>query len=157
MATFPTFFEDARDDLNASAANKEKLALNHFNYFLKTYCLQNGVAVVEASSIPYGGLGTGRKPSKKVIFEFWDLMFGAFVTYIGNHAKHGCDPEGERLKRGTATQYSSAARGYFNNKFRNEDSIPVLRDEKVWNKLMTKLRGKYREQNRASGKTSRRR
>jgi hypothetical protein len=32
-------------------------------------------------------------------------MFGAFITYVGNHAKCGCDPEGERLKQGTAAEY----------------------------------------------------
>ena len=33
----PTFYPDARDDLLASASNKERLALNHFNHFLKVY------------------------------------------------------------------------------------------------------------------------
>lgn len=51
-----------------------------------------------------------------------------------------------------AAQYCSSVRGYFNNKFRNEDPIPILHDDKQWSKLMTKLRGKYREANRASGK-----
>lgn len=40
---------------------------------------------------------------------------------------------------------------YFSNKFRNEDPIPVFQKE-PWNKLRGKLRGKYRESIRASGK-----
>ncbi|KAG7365133.1 hypothetical protein IV203_038336 [Nitzschia inconspicua] len=128
------------------------ISFSHFNYFLKTYCVQIGVDVVEAVSIPYGGLGTGRNPSNKVVFEFWDLMIGAFVTYMEKHANIACDPEAGRLKQSTASQYCSSVRGYFNNKFRNKDPIPILYDDKQWSKLMSKLRGKYREANRASGK-----
>jgi len=147
--TTPVFYPDARDDLNASAANKERLALNHFNYFLKTYCVQIGINVVEAVAIPYHGIP--RKSSNKAVFEFWDLMIGAFITYMGNHARIGCNPEAERLKRGSAAQYCSSVKGFFVNKFRNEPVIPVFQD-KQWSKLMTKLRGKYREANRAAGK-----
>lgn len=71
---------------------------------------------------------------------------------MGNHARNGCDPEAGRFKQGTASQYCSSVRGYFNNKFRDEDPITVLHDDKQWSKLMTKLRGKCREANRASGK-----
>ena len=78
-------------------------------------------------------------------------MIGAFVTYMGNHAKIGCDPEADRLKRGSAAQYCSSVKGFFTNKFRNEPEITVFQD-KQWKKLMTKLRGKYREANRVSGK-----
>ena len=147
--TMDVYYGDARDDLNASAANKERLALNHFDYFLKGHCVQIGIDIVEADSIPYRGIP--RKSSNKLLFEFWDLMIGAFVTYRGNHARCECNPEKPRLKRGTAQQHCSSVRSFFNNKFRNEADIPVLQD-KQWSKLMTKLRGKYRESNRASGK-----
>jgi hypothetical protein len=50
--TTPVFYANARDDLNASAVNKERLALNHFNFFLKTYCVQIGINIVEAAAIP---------------------------------------------------------------------------------------------------------
>ena len=140
----PVFYADARDDLNASAANKERQALNHFNHFIKTYCVQIGINVVVADAIPYRGIP--RKPSDKAVFEFWDLMVGAFVTYMGNHAKIGCNPEAERLKQGSAAQYCSSVKSFFVNKFRNEPVIPVFQD-KQWSKLMTKLRGKYREAN----------
>jgi hypothetical protein len=66
----PPFCGDARDDLNASAANKEKLALNHFNYFLKTYSVQISVAAVEASSIPYEGLGIGQSHPARQCLSF---------------------------------------------------------------------------------------
>ena len=85
--TNPVFYADARDDLNASAANKERLALNHFNYFLKDYLGHIGLNVVEAAVIPYHGIP--RKSSNKAILEFWDLMIGAFITYMGNHARIG--------------------------------------------------------------------
>jgi len=149
IAAKTVFYADVRDDLNASAASKEKQALNHFNHFLKDYCGQIGIDVVEAASIPYRGIP--RKPSNKAVLEFWDLMIGAFITYMGNHARIGCDPEAERLKRGTAAQYCSSVKGFFVNKFRNDPAIPVFQD-KQWSKLMTKLRGKYREANRAVGK-----
>ena len=54
--TTPVFYADARDDLNASAANKERLALNHFNFFLKTYCVQIGINIVEAQKHSYSTL-----------------------------------------------------------------------------------------------------
>jgi hypothetical protein len=54
--TTPIFYANARDDLNASAANKERLALNHFNFFLKTYCVQIGINIAEAAVIPYHGI-----------------------------------------------------------------------------------------------------
>ena len=134
----PLVYADARDDLNVSAANKERLALNHFNFFLQTYCPQIGIDVVVADDIPYRGLPKKSNRSNKLVFEFWDLMIGAFVTYMGNHAKIGCDPEADRLKRGSAAQYCSSVKGFFTNKFRNEPEITVFQD-KQWKKLMTKL------------------
>ena len=74
MAT--AFFIDARDDKLASSADKERLALNHFSFFLKSYCLQIGIKVMEAAQIPYHGIP--KKKSSKAIFEFWDGMIGAF-------------------------------------------------------------------------------
>lgn len=140
---------DARDDLNASSANKERYALNHFNCFLEIYCNQIGIDVATADKIPYRG--TPKKSSDKAVLEFWDLMIGAFITYMGNHATVGCDPTADRLKRGSAAQYCSAVKGFFTNKFRNEPDITVFQDNQ-WKKLMTKLKGKYREANRVSGK-----
>jgi hypothetical protein len=86
--TTPVFYADARDDLNASAANKQSNALAHFDFFLKTYCVQIGINIVEAAAIPYHGIP--RKSSNKPVLEFWDLMIGAFITYMGNHARIGC-------------------------------------------------------------------
>ena len=94
----PLVYADARDELNASAANKERLALNHFNFFLQTYCPQIGIDVAVADDIPCRGLPKKSSRSSKLVFEFWDLMIGAFITYMGNHARIGCDPEAERLK-----------------------------------------------------------
>ena len=87
--TTPVFYADARDDLNASAANKERLALNHFNNFLKDYLDHIGINVVEAAAVPYHDGIIPRKSSNKAVLEFWDLMIGAFITYMGNHARIG--------------------------------------------------------------------
>jgi hypothetical protein len=148
------FYANARDDLNASAANKERQALNHFNHFIKTYCVQSGIDVVVANAIPYQGIP--RKSSDKAVLEFWDLMIGAFVTYMGNHARIGCNPEAEHLKQGSAAQYCSSVKSLFVNKFRNKPVIPMFQD-KQWSKLMTKLHGKYREAYRGGMQTSRQR
>jgi hypothetical protein len=79
-------------------------------------------------------------------------MISAFVTYMGNHARIGCNPDAERLKQGSAAQYCSSVKSFFVNKFRNEPVIPVLQDKEQWSKLMTKLCGKYHEANQAAGK-----
>ena len=122
-----TFHGDARDDLLASAADKQSNAIAHFNFFLKTYCIQIGIKIVEAAAIPYNGIP--RKSTKKAVFEFWDLMIGAFVTCVGNHAKVGCNPEAERLKQGFAAQCCSSVKGFFTNKFRNEPEISVFQSK----------------------------
>lgn len=41
----------AFDDLLASSADKQSNALAHFNFFLKSYCVQIGIIIVEASSL----------------------------------------------------------------------------------------------------------
>ena len=69
----PLVYADACDELNASAANKERLALNHFNFFLQTYCPQIGIDVAVADDIPYRGLPKKSNRSSKLVFEFWDL------------------------------------------------------------------------------------
>jgi hypothetical protein len=128
----PTTYADARDDLLASAADKQSNALAHFNYFLKTYCVQIGIKIVEAVTIPYHGIP--RKTSKKAIFEFWDMMIGAFFTYMGSSAMCYLDPKGRHLSYQSATQYCSSVKVYFTNKFRNEPAIPVFQSEQ-WKKL----------------------
>ena len=90
-----TIFVDARDDKLASSAEKERLALNHFSFFLKSHCLQMGVKAVEATQIPCHGIP--KKKSKKTIFEFWDLMIGAFFTYMLKEARISCKSEANRL------------------------------------------------------------
>jgi hypothetical protein len=94
------FYRDARDGLLTSAADKQRKALKHFNYFLKGYCTQIGIEAVEAENIPYSGIPPGT--SYKSISEWWDSCIGAFVTYMGSHAKSGCNPKGQHLSRTTA-------------------------------------------------------
>jgi hypothetical protein len=58
---------DARDDLLALSADKQSNTLAHFNYFLKTYCVQIGINIVEAAAIPYRGIPC--KAANKAISE----------------------------------------------------------------------------------------
>lgn len=50
------FYDDARDDLLASSADKQRNALMHLACFLKVYCVQIGIEFVEATAIPFRGL-----------------------------------------------------------------------------------------------------
>ena len=132
MSDSTAFYGDAHDDLLASSADKQSNALSHFNHFLKAYCVQIGIKIVEAATIPYHGIP--RKTSKKAIFEFWDMMIGAFFTYMGTSAMCYLDPKGRRLSYQSATQYCSSVKVYFTNKFRNKPAIPVFQP-KQWKKL----------------------
>jgi hypothetical protein len=143
------FYGDARDDPLASSADKQSNALAHFNHFLKTYCVQVGISIVEAAAVPYNGIPP--QVSNKAIFEFWDKMIGSFFTYMGTSAMCSLNPKGRRLAYQSATQYCSSVKVFFTNKFRNETPIPVFQPEQ-WKKLRDNLRGKYREGSRASGK-----
>ena len=147
-----SFYIDTRDDHLASKTTKQNNALTHFNYFLKTYCSQIGVNTVEANNIPHYGIPKGE--NNKSIFEFWGKMMGCFFDYMGKDAKVRCDPNGNRLAHGSASQYCSSVKVFFTNKFRDEpifQQVPVFQ-ENQWKQLKTKLRGKYREGNRALGK-----
>lgn len=127
-----TFYADARDDLLASAADKQSNALAHFNYFLKTYCVQIGIKIIEADAIPYHGIPPKR--SKKAVFQFWDMMMGAFFTCMGTSAMCHLNPKGRRPAHQSATQHCSSVKVCFTNKFMNKPAIPVFQPEQ-WKKL----------------------
>lgn len=137
-------YTDALDDKLASAEKKEKLALNHFNHFLEGYCPQIGIDIVKADDIPYHGI-----PRQAEVFVWWGKLIGAFITYMGAHATRGRNPDSKRLSKGSADQYTSSVKTYPEDRFRNDPPIPVLQKAQ-WSKLKEKLRGKYREQCRAS-------
>lgn len=101
----PISYGDARDELLVSAENKQSNALNHFNFYLKRYCVQIGVTVVKAEDIPYHGLGLPPSAASKDINEFWDKLLGAFFSYLGTAAKVRLDPKGPRLAYQSATEY----------------------------------------------------
>ena len=64
-----THYHDARDEpSSASLLNKQNNALNHFNFFLGTYCQQIGIDIVKAVDIPYEGIPKKSKPED--VFEF---------------------------------------------------------------------------------------
>jgi len=141
------FYHDARDGqgLLTSAADKQRKAIKHFNCFLEKCRLQIDVDEFEASDIPFNGLPP--KESTKEVFEFWDKMIGAFITYMGQHAKSGCNPRGNPLSQATAEGYCSSVKVYFTTKFRNEHSIPVFQQEQ-WRILRDKLKSFFRESTR---------
>ncbi|KAG7373441.1 hypothetical protein IV203_034165 [Nitzschia inconspicua] len=118
------FYRDTRDGLLTSAADKQRKALKHLNYFLEGYCVQIGIGVVKAEDIPYHGISL--KASEKEAFEFWDKLYGAFTTYLGSHARSGCNPKGQRISPNTADGYLSSTKAFFVNKFRIEPAIPVF-------------------------------
>ena len=86
------FYADARDGLLTSAADARRKALKHLDCFLEGYCVQIGIKVVKSKDIPYRGIP--RKSTNKAVFEFWDNLMGAFVTYLGKHARAACNPQG---------------------------------------------------------------
>ncbi|CAB9500266.1 expressed unknown protein [Seminavis robusta] len=136
------FTVDARTCLFTSAADRRKKAMKHFNRFLEGYCIQIGIDVVTANDIPYRGIQI--KKSSKAIAEFWSSLFGNFIYYIANKTD---------LAKSSAEQYCSGMKVFFVHKFRNENDIPVFQRDK-WRELLDKLRGFYRESNRAAGTRS---
>ncbi|CAB9503235.1 expressed unknown protein [Seminavis robusta] len=144
-------FADAQDELLAKSANKQQNALNHFDHFLKTYCVQISVPLATAASIPYEGLKGEEPRSPKSINEFWGKMIGAFFTYMGTEARIYCSPKGRRLAYQSATQYCSSVKLYFISRFRYDPPISVFSIDQ-WKRLREKLRSLYREGCRASGK-----
>lgn len=144
------FYVDARDGLLGSSADARRKALKHLDYFLEGYCVQIGVDVVKGEDLPYRGLP--RKTSNKAVFEFWGNLMGAFVTYLGKHARAACNPKGQRISGSTAMGYLSGVKNYFlDTKFRTEEPVPVFQKAQ-FRKLTDKLQGLFREANRANGK-----
>jgi hypothetical protein len=92
----PVFYPDARDSLLTSAADARCKALKHFDYFLEGYCVQIGIKTVKGGDIPYHGVP--HKLTDKAVSEFWDNLMGAFVTYLGKHARAACKPTGQHLQ-----------------------------------------------------------
>jgi hypothetical protein len=119
----PVFYPDARDGLLTSAADTKRKAFLHFDLFLQGYCKQIGIDVVRGEDIPYHGIP--RKPTEKLISEFWGDLFGAFITYLGKHARAGCNPQSPRISKNTAAGYCSAD-FFTETKFRNDPAIPVF-------------------------------
>ena len=66
------FYHNAGDTLLASAADKQRKTIKHFNFFLQGYCKQIGIPLVKAGDIPYAGIPA--KTSNKEIFAFWDEL-----------------------------------------------------------------------------------
>jgi hypothetical protein len=144
------FYPDARDGLLTSAADTRRKALKHLDYILEGYCVQIGIKAVKGDDIPYHGIPS--KSTDKAISEFWDNLIGAFVTYLGKHARAACNPTGQRIGRSTAAGYCSAVKNYYTDtKFRTDPPIPVFQ-KAAFKKLTDKLQGMFRESNRAAGK-----
>ena len=146
MATRPVY-ADARKDKLASAEKRHRLGLAHFNFFMKDYCKQIGVTAVEAKDIPYTGIPV--QEDQKAIFKFWGALIGSFFTYMMSYATHSCKPDGKRLSKGSADQYTSEVKNYFCEKFDVDPDIPVFNGQQ-WTILKRRLQGKFREHHRAT-------
>ena len=115
------FYGDCRDvGLRHSAEKQRNSAFSHFNHFLKSYCPQIGVDV---QSIPFEGIP--KQETNKDIALFWDKMMGAWITYLGTNARLYCKEDNQRLSHQSASNYNSAVKKYFVDKFRGE-SLPVF-------------------------------
>ena len=75
-------YKDAAEDRLASAASKQRNALNHFQLFLDDYLPQIFAETMAPEDIPYEGLSPSR--SSKDTNEFWSQMMGCFVDYLGS-------------------------------------------------------------------------
>jgi hypothetical protein len=142
------FYHDAREGLLISAANKRKKALMHFNFFLSKYCKQIGVSVVGMNAITYQGLPPHQ--SEEAVFEFWDKLIGAFITYMGTDARAACNPKGARIGQATAEGYCSSVKVYLEDKFRTKPALPVFRD-KQWRQLRDKLKTFFPQRDTTQG------
>ena len=106
----------ARVSTMTSAASKERSALNHFNYFLKTQCPQ------------FAG-----KTAKDLVYEdLVDKIFGEFANYMASNATHGCKPNAAKLSLNTATGYFSSVKMFFVKKFPDKD-MPQCFQKSKWN------------------------
>lgn len=144
------FYHHAQDGMLTSAIQKQRNAIKHFDYFLEGYCRQINIRRVSAEQIPYNGIP--HKSDRKDVSKFWDSMMGAFVTYIGSHARQGCDPKKDLVAKNTADGYCSSVKAFFTNKFRHDEEIPVFRKDQ-WKKLRDKLKSQYRESSRGKPKS----
>jgi hypothetical protein len=112
--------------------------------------VQIGIKTVKGGDIPYRGVP--HKLTDKAVSEFWDNLMGAFVTYLGKHARAACKPTGQRIGKSTAIGYCSTVKNFFaGTKFQTEPPIPVFQ-KAVFRKLTDKLQGMFRESDRATGK-----
>lgn len=144
------FYDHAGEKLLSSAGDSERKALKHFDYFFGNWCKQERITTsLRGSDIPYRGIPDEEK-SEKEIFEFWDKMIGSFITYMGKHARHRCNPKGDRLSMNSIDSYSSAVKMYFSRKFRTETPIPIFCQEN-WSQMRERLKSLNREAQRPEG------
>jgi hypothetical protein len=123
----PVFYSNAQDGMLASAAAAQSQALKHFDCFLEVYCVQIRIKTVKAVDIPYRGIP--RKSTDKAVSEFWDNLMGAFVTYLGKHARAACKPTGPLLSMSTTVGYCGVVKNFFvDTMFRHEPPIPVFQN-----------------------------
>lgn len=138
------YTDDIRDAPGNSKKNKDKSALNHFNYFLKKYAEEKALTYVAAEDLTYENCEEQNK--------WWDEVIGAFFNYLAVHAKCDCIDTHARLAYETATGYASSVKSHYQNKFRTTADIPVFSKDR-WKDLRDKLMRAYQEESRQSGKS----
>lgn len=143
------FYGDCRDvGLRHSAEKQRNSAFLHFNHFLKSYCLQIGVDVVDVQSIPFEGIP--KQETNKGIALFWDNVMASWITYLGTNARLYCKEGNERLSHQSASNYNSAMKKYFVDKFKGE-TLPVFQPAQ-WSRFLRLLQGFFNEDKRKNPK-----
>lgn len=120
----------------ASSANRLKLSLDHFDFFMEGHCAQICISHVKAKDLPCHGVPP--QPDQKAIFTWWASLIGAWWTYLSTYTAKGC-------KAGGAIQRAGDVRKHFcDEKFPLDPPIPVFHGRQ-WTDLRTKCEGKFRE------------
>ena len=101
---------DIRDFSALEKGNKTLSALNRCNYFLKGYCVKEGMKFCRLEDIEYDGIDKRGN-------LFWDKMIASFLHYLGATAKKNFDPENDGLQCQTATQHAQSVKQFVVNKF----------------------------------------
>lgn len=101
---------DIRDFSALEKSSKTLSALNHCNFFLKSYCSKEGIPYCQLQDIEYDGIDKRGN-------LFWDKMIASFLNYLGSTAKRNFDDSNDGLSYQKATQYASAVKLFIVNKF----------------------------------------
>jgi hypothetical protein len=137
------------DVKRSSAKKKEKSAMGHFAHYIEDYYY--GFMPDGCSMDPRLFECTGRN-GKGMNYNFWDHMFGRFIYYLATYATKGRREGAPKISYETATGYASSVKCFYQNKFRNDQEIPVFKDVS-WKNARFQLRKMFEERCRATGES----